>query len=150
MSLFLQVIQINEIDEILDLENRKLQDSIADEVERSLQSWSARWRKEALEHYIPIGWCFSARDSEKKLLGYFIAQPILFLDGQAQSLWVEHMQFSSLVVRDALCELAYKLSREQHLQKVYFPNQLTIANAIASYKTEAWLPQSLQVKTTKT
>lgn len=149
MSLKLQVIQPTEIDEILNFENKKLQQLVPDEMERSIQSWNARWRKEALEHYLSLGWSFSARDQDDELVGYFIAQAFLFLDGQTQSLWVEHLQFNSLPVRDALCELAYKLGREKHLQKVYFPDTLTIATALQSYKAEPWEPVVLQVRTTK-
>jgi hypothetical protein len=104
-----------------------------------------------------MGWCFLARDEsqpssfskEGSLVGYFLAQPLLFFDGQTQTLWVEHMQFSTLVARDSLCELAYKLSREKHFQKVLFPESQTVANAVKSFKAESWDPQVLSVLTTK-
>jgi hypothetical protein len=148
MSLDLKVIQASEIEEILSFENRKLTESIQNPTERALESWNSRWRKEALEHYLSLGWSFLARDGDQ-LAGYFLAQPLLFFDNQTQSLWVEHIQFTSLQVRDALCELAYKLSREKHFQRVYFPQGSSIANAIKPLSPSDWNPGVALVKTTK-
>lgn len=157
MDLFCRVIQTQDLAEILDFETKKLQELIPDEMERTFQSWNARWRKESLEHYLPLGWSFLARNSEisspfsdeGQLVGYFLAQPLLFLDGQTQTLWVEHLQYASLKARDELCELAYKLSREKHFQKVIFPNVSGINNSIAAFKAENWNPATMSVKTTK-
>lgn len=157
MGLFCRVIQIQDLQEILDFENKKLQELIPDEMERTLQSWNARWRPESLEHYLPLGWSFLMRDQDKPstysdegvLVGYFLAQPLLFLDGQTQSLWVEHLQYASLQARDELCELAYKLSREKHFQKVFFPNISGINNSISAFKAETWSPAVMHIKTTK-
>lgn len=157
MSLYLRIIQISEVDEILEFEQRKLADAISDSMEREMISWNSKWRKEALQHYFPMGWSFLARDrsqaspwsEEGLLVGYFLAQPLLFLDGQTQSLWMEHIQFSSLQVRDELCELAWRLSREKHFQKVYFPEVSSISNAIRPMGASPWVPQVLQMKTTK-
>jgi hypothetical protein len=149
MSLNLRVIQPTEIDEILEYENRRLTELVPNETDRMFQAWHSRWRKESLEHYIPQGWSFLARDVDNSLIGYFLAQPLLFFDGQTQSLWVEHLQSSSLQARDSLTELAYKLSREKHFQRVYFPNNPTILNSVRPYKPEEWNAQTLFVKTTK-
>jgi len=147
----------SDIDEILDFENRKIAEQIPNETERALLSWNARWRREALEHYCPMGWSFLCRDtnlqsefsSEGLLIGYFIAQPMLFLDGQTQSLWVEHLQYSSLQARDELSDLAYKMAREKHLQKVYFPKSPATMNSTKHMRPEDWNPQVLSIKTTK-
>lgn len=157
MSLNLRIIQASELDEILEYENRKLSEMIADEMERTMAAWNTRWRREALEHYLPMGWSFLARDlsqasahsTEGALVGYFIAQPLLFFEGQTQSLWIEHIQYSSLQARDELADLAYKLSREKHLQKVFFPESQSLLSAIRGMKAESWDPQVLSVKTTK-
>ncbi|MBX3016960.1 MAG: hypothetical protein KF767_03650 [Bdellovibrionaceae bacterium] len=157
MSLDFKIVQVSEIPEILDYEQRKLAEQILNEEDRALLSWNARWRKEALEHYIPMGWSFLARDTAVKsefsddglLMGYFIAQPLLFLDGQTQSLWVEHLQYSSLQVRDEISDLAYRLSREKHLQKVYFPKSPATLNSTKHMRAEEWNPQVLSAKTTK-
>lgn len=145
-----RVILAEDLQDILDLENKKLQDLYPDEADRMIAGWNSKFRVEALNHYIPLGWSFLARDPEsKQLVGYFIAQPLLFLDGQTQSLWVEHVQYSSLQARDQLCELAYKLGREKHLQRVYFPNDNGVPNSVKSFKCETWAPGTLSVKTTK-
>ena len=157
MSLYCRVIQLSDLPEITQFEQEKLIQNIADENERTFHSWSARWRPEALEHYIPMGWSFLARDneitspssSEGALAGYFLAQPFLFMEGQTQRLWVEHLNYSSLQARDELCDLAYRLSREKHFQQVLFPNMLGIANSITMMKAESWQPSVFSVKTTK-
>lgn len=157
MALFCRIVQLQDLDEILDFENKKLIEQVPDEMERTFQSWNARWRKEALEHYLKLGWSFLARDKDKpsefsdegQLVGYFMGQPLLFVGGQTQSLWVEHLQYASLQARDELCELAYKLSREKHFQKVFFPNEHGIANSISAFKAEVWNPNVMQIKTTK-
>lgn len=157
MSLFLRIIQPSEIDEIIDFEMKELAEKIRDESERQIHSWNARWRKESLEHYLPMGWSFLARDpslassfsKEGALVGYFLAQPLLFFDGQTQSLWVEHLQFSALQARDELTDLAYRLSREKHLQRVFFPNTNSILNSIKQMKPEPFGTETFFVKTTK-
>ncbi len=150
MSLICRVIQADDLQDILDLENKKLQDAYPDEMERMMAGWNSKFRLEALNHYIPMGWSFLAREEDSnRLLGYFIAQPLLFLDGQTQSLWVEHVQYASLQARDELCELAYKLGREKHLQRVYFPNDNGVPNSVKSFKADNWQPGTLSVKTTK-
>jgi hypothetical protein len=157
MSLYLRVIQSSDLEEILEFEQAKLRETVVDEDERIFAAWHSRWRKESLEHYIPMGWSFLARDRnmateqlpEGPLVGYFLAQPLLFFAGQTQSLWVEHMQFQALQARDELCELAYRLSREKHFQKVLFPESATVMNAVKSFKPTNWNPQVLSVASTK-
>ncbi|WP_374034550.1 hypothetical protein ACES2I_00975 [Bdellovibrio bacteriovorus] len=150
MSLYCRVIQPEDLQQILDLENKKLAETYPDEMERMIATWNSKFRVEALNHYISLGWSFLAVEQDTdKLMGYFIAQPLLFLDGQTQTLWVEHVQYSSLQARDELCELAYKLGREKHLQRVYFPNDNGVPNSVKAFKAESWQPGTLSVKTTK-
>ncbi len=157
MSLYCRVIQLSDLPEITQFEQEKLFKSIVNENDRIFHTWSARWRPEALEHYIPLGWSFLARDteitspdsSEGALVGYFLAQPFLFMEGQTQCLWVEHLNYSSLQARDELCDLAYRFSREKHFQRVLFPNVPGIANSVATMKSEPWQPSVFSVKTTK-
>lgn len=152
-----RVIQPSDLQELLDYEQRKLVESVPDETERQIQAWHAPWRREALEHYLPLGWSFLARDRdvsnpqspEGALVGYFIAQPFLFVGGQTQSLWVEHLAYSSLQARDELAELAYKLAREKHFQRAFFPNVSGIANSVSAFKAENWAAPVLSVKTAK-
>lgn len=157
MSLYSRVAMISDIPELIDFEKKKLVDSISDEMEREMTAWNSRWREESLNHYLPLGWSFLIRDKDQPsihsteglLVGYFIAQPLLFFDGQTQTLWVEHLQHSSLQARDQLCDLAYRMSREKHFQKVLFPNSDSILNSIKQMRASAWEPPTLEVKTTK-
>lgn len=157
MALYCRVIQTHDLPELFAYEQRKLAEAVPDENERTLQSWQARWRKESLEHYLPMGWSFLARDrdiaseasEEGALVGYFVAQPLLFVDGHTQSLWVEHLSYSSLQARDELADLAYKLAREKNFQRVYFPNVSGIANSVKALKAEPWQAPVLSVKTSK-
>ena len=157
MSLYCRVIQLSDLSEISQFEQEKLVQSMPDENDRTFHTWAARWRPEALEHYLTMGWSFLARDpdtksvhsSEGTLVGYFLAQPFLFMEGQTQCLWVEHLNHSSLQARDELCDLAYKLSREKHFQRVLFPNLPGVANSVTTMKPEPWQPSVLSVKTTK-
>ena len=157
MSLSSRVIQIQDLDEILSYEQKKLAETIADSNEAMMAGWNAKWRKEALEHYLPLGWSFLLRDEDMKtsenpegpLMGYLLAQPFLFLEGQMQCLWVEHLSYASLKARDELCDLAYRISREKHFQRVLFPNNSGVMNSIAGLKPEVWQPSVISVKTTK-
>lgn len=152
-----RVIQPSDAQELLDYEMRKLVDLIPDENDRAMHAWHVKWRRESLEHYLPMGWSFLARDKEAAtpdrpeghLVGYFIAQPLLFLDGMTQSLWVEHLSSSSLMARDGLCDLAYRLSREKNFQRVFFPNGSGIGNSVAPFKPETWQAPVFCVKTSK-
>ncbi len=157
MGLFFRIATLEDLNEIQEFEKKKQEESISDPVERDIQSWNAKWRKESLEHYLPTGWSFIARDpliksqhsEEGQLVGYFLAQPMLFVDGQTQSLWVEYVAFSSLQSRDEICELAYRLSREKHFQRVYFPNSSVIQNSIGHMRPQAFSQAAVFVKTTK-
>ncbi len=156
MSLFLRTIMSEEIDSILNYESLKLNEGTGADLDRQIQSWNARWRKESLEHYLAMGWSFLAKDAELtnndkegELVGYFIAQPLLFFDGFTQSLWIEYLSYSTLKARDELCDLAYRMAREKHLQKVYFPQSSGIQNCLSTYKAESWKPNVLSLQSTK-
>lgn len=150
MSLNLRVIELRELDEILDFERKKLRDLVSSEMDRNFEEWNSKWRKESLEHYISLGWSFLAREPETdELVGYFIAQPLLFWENQTQSLWVEHLQFSTLQARDELCDLAYRMSREKHFQRVYFPRTPHLNPALSALKVQDWTAPVGFVKTTK-
>lgn len=143
MSANFQIMQASDLDDIISFEKNLLVHEIPDEMERMMKSWHSRWRKESLEHYLPMGWSFIARNEKKEVMGYFLAQPLLFFDGNTQTLWVEHIQAADSLVRDQLSEIAYKLSREKHFQKVLFPQDLKIPNA------EKWNPSMSSSWTTK-
>src|SRR5262249_55914979 len=90
---------------------------LADETERRLRSWSARWRPEALRHYLPLGWSFVAR-RHSQTSGYFLAQPLLFFRGQTQTLWVEYLEAEDREAELELIDVAVRVAREKHLQRM--------------------------------
>jgi hypothetical protein len=145
MSLQLSVIVPGQADELLLYEQQRVR---SEDPEQIFLSWTARWRKEALEYYLKLGWSFLARD-DQQLVGYFLAQPLLFITGETQMSWVEHLQYSSLQARDELCALAYKLARDKHLQKVIFPDEAHLINSIKSLGGQSWQPKSYEIRTTK-
>ncbi len=149
-----QILNLSDLEEIESFERKKLVEQIADPIEQELASWKAPWRKESLEFYAGLGWSFVARDSASgQFLGYFLAQPFLFFDGYTQTLWVEHLHCSSIQVRDQLCEIAYKVAREKHLQQVLFPNRNLgaggLVNALKPMGAKEWSTQGFTLKTTK-
>lgn len=168
MTLNTRIMHITDLDHIIKFEKQILSQTVTDEMEREIQSWNSRWRSESLNHYLPMGWSFVAFDKPNHkennsshstdenfdhLRGYFIAQPLLFFDGQTQSLWVEHFQCLDETAAQDLFELAYRLAREKHFQKVYFPAKLLQSPAIAkladSWKSMPWEPETIFLKTTK-
>ncbi len=150
MNLVFTLIEHNHFEELQEFENEKLKLIFSDEIEQSLQRWNSRWRPEAMEHYLKAGWSFMARNLQNQLMGYFLAQPLLFIDGQTQSLWVEHISFVDHVSLEAVAKMAVQLSRDKHFQKIYFPQlqelQLIFQNQI---KISQWNPQVFQILTTK-
>jgi hypothetical protein len=82
-----------------------------------------RWRKEALEHYLPLGWSFCKREDDK-LIAYILCQPLLFFEGWTQSLWIEHVSAVNPADAQEMIDIAYRWARDKHLQKVFFNTQL--------------------------
>lgn len=112
-----------DIECIQDFERTELAKKTQDEVEAELQSWSAPWRQEALEHYLPLGWSFGIFANQTELHGYFLAQPLLFFQGDTQALWIEHMSAKSPEDLEALEDLAIRWARDKHLQSVHYRGQ---------------------------
>lgn len=78
MELNYRVLTLAEMDEITEFERENFSRSGFSQPEQMILSWKAPWRRESLEHYLGRGWCFGARDKFGKMVGYFLAQPILF------------------------------------------------------------------------
>jgi hypothetical protein len=114
-----RVLDLSEIDFVTKFEKSLLDSMNISEQEATLLSWSAPWRRESLEHYIPKGWCFAAW-KESSLVGYFLAQPLIFFRGNTQSLWVEHIACFDETVKSQLIDLARRYGRDKHLQCVLF------------------------------
>lgn len=154
MNYELKIAQLDNLDEILQFEEQQLMKIFPDETERMFQAWNSRAREESLRQHLPNGWCFIARTKESPvestqgaLLGFFIAQPLLFFAGHTQSLWIEHLSAVDSEVERALCDLAYRLAREKHFQRLYLTQGLS--QHVRNFPQETWNPETLCVRTSK-
>ena len=103
---------------ILNLGRQRLARDVADEMEREMLGWNARWRPEALDHYLPQGWSFGAFNAQNELEGALLAQPYLFHRGLTQTLWIEEILVNDTTSAHALLETAYRWARDKHFQTV--------------------------------
>lgn len=120
-----KVMTPEDIDSILAFEMDRLP---GEGIEKEMKAWHAVWRREALEHYAPLGWSFICR-SQDQVQGYVLAQPILFFKGWTQSLWVEHISAKGAELETQLFEIIYRWARDKHFQKVYFHESLQFINS---------------------
>lgn len=149
MTIEFQVLGLSDLDEVYGFAERRLVQSMPDETERMFHSWQVRWRREALEHYLKLGWSFIARDTEGRTLGFFLGQPFLFFRGQTQTLWVEHIEAHDSAVREALIDVAVRVAREKHLQRVLIADADQFKQELERW-TWAPLNESIaEIKTTK-
>jgi len=120
-----------------------------DSFENKMMVWDSSYRKEALEHYFKLGWSFIAFDSQKKIVGFFLGQPLLFLDKQTQTLWVEYVLAVNDEVKTELIDIAYRLSREKHFQRVLLPSELQDEKLTKPLPFQKWDRSTSAFKTTK-
>ena len=102
---------------LLAFERARAVHAIGDEMEREMHSWTARWRGEALDHYLPQGWSFGVFEGEE-MRAYALAQPYLFHRGLTQTLWIEHFVRENEPAAKVLIETLYKWARDKHFQCV--------------------------------
>lgn len=143
-----RIAQLEDVIPVFTYESRKNFGDSAEQIENQILMWDSFYRKEALEHYFKLGWSFIAEDSEKNICGFFMGQPLLFLDKQTQSLWVEYVSADSNETYTQLVDIAYRLSREKHFQKVMFAEDVEqILNQKFPFKK--WERSISYLKTTK-
>jgi hypothetical protein len=137
-SIDTRILLFDDADAILAFESGQMAKTMSDPMEREMASWNARYRKEALEHYLPKGWSFgSFRNGQ--LVGYILGQPLVFLRGHTQTLWIEYLSASYPGVAKTLMEVAHKWARDKHLQCL-----LMELNAQTEFVLTQW-PQSHKV-----
>jgi hypothetical protein len=119
------------------------------EIEKMTLSWKAPWREESLEFYIKAGWCIGNWDSNEKFSGYFLAQPILFMESYTQTLWIEYVSYTTLDTFSQLVEFAYKYGRDKHLQRVLFNTDVGFDKITLPFKTSKTSHNFIEVYTTK-
>jgi len=150
-----KVLRLEDYDNIVNFEKARAAALIPDETERELLSWHASWRKESLDHYLALGWSFglwrqpTAEQQTEQLAGYFIAQPQLFVRGLTQTLWVERLVADSPQATSDLVDIAYRISREKHLQKVcfYLHDDAPLASSVLQLQKVE--PDYVEIKTTR-
>lgn len=111
----LVILQPTHKDLILEFENRRLGDKPS--FEAQMQSWDARWRAEALDHYLSLGWSFGVF-VDGRLSAYVLAQPFVFFRGLTQTLWVEWIGADHLEGANRALEVAYRWARDKHFQNL--------------------------------
>lgn len=149
MSINFRIAQLDDVSLIYQFAENRLRAQFSDEMELMMQVWNSRFRKEALEHYLKLGWSFMAYDENQKLLGFFLGQPFLFFQGHTQSLWVELLMAENFKIEADLAEIAIKLSRDKHFQKVVLPKSVETLHFEKSYQFQKWSDECVWVKTTK-
>lgn len=97
-------------------------------VEQEMSTWDARWRAEALDHYLSQGWSFGIQN-EGNLLSYALIQPVLFFRGLTQTLWVEWLSAETPESEQKLVEVVYRWARDKHIQAVVMESHLSFAQA---------------------
>jgi hypothetical protein len=121
-----RVIGANDLNSVTCLFETLMASRISDESERRFAVWRSHSRTEALEHYLKLGWSFGAFSKDAKgqeiLEGYFISQPLLFVNGQTQSLWIETIESANLKTAEDLLELALKVAKEKNFQRALIAN----------------------------
>ncbi len=117
--------------------------------ENKMQVWDSSYRKESLEHYFKLGWSFIATDNQNKIVGFFLGQPFLFVDKQTQSLWIEYVSALNDEVKTELIDIAYRLSREKHFQRVLLSSEFERQSLNKKFPFQKWDRSTSTLKTTK-
>lgn len=144
-----RIAQLDDVENVFRYECERQFGGRTDDIEVQIQIWDSHFRKEALEHYFKLGWSFLALDSEQNIVGFFMGQPLLFLDKQTQTLWVEYISSASPQVYTELVDIAYRLSREKHFQKVLFSKTVTEQDLTKEFPFREWERSVRYLKTTK-
>lgn len=122
-----------------------------DPMEGEMQSWSARWRGEALDHYLSLGWSFALFKNDLPE-DFILAQPMVFHRGLTQTLWVEDVFYDSSEPENAriLIETAHKWARDKHFQCVLVETTLALEVILSSFPKAHKIDTSLmEIRTAK-
>lgn len=111
----LRILQPAHKDAVLAFATRMLATRIEDPADRQIAGWNARWRPEALDHYLALGWSFGSFRGEE-LTGFILGQPFLFFRGLTQTLWLESVEAVDHATRELLIDCAQKWARDKHMQ----------------------------------
>jgi len=129
-----QVLLPQHKDAVLAFAKAQLARRVSDPTESELQSWTAPWRAEALDHYLNMGWSYGLFEGET-LVGFLLAQPLLFYRGLTQTLWVEHVSAPESQGRVLLLDTAYRWARDKHFQCVLVEGSPELLEHIGQWRS---------------
>lgn len=133
-----RVLKENEIEVAYNLARTLHVDGASDPFEAEMTSWNAPWRKESLEHYLKQGWSLGAWSEEEgsgeRLIGFSLAQPLLFFNGLTQCLWLEAVIAKDDTIANGLLESSYRWARDKHLQNLVIHPELKSLALNSDYK----------------
>lgn len=145
-----RIAELADLETVFEYEAKKMHDPAIGEIENQILIWDSNFRKEALEHYFKLGWSFLAFDQNNKLVGFFLGQPLLFFDKQTQSLWVEYVSADNNDIYTELVDIAYRLARDKHLQRVLYSKEVQNGGYLTKeFPFKDWELQISFLKTTK-
>ena len=139
-----------DIVKVLEFESHRLNLIYPNEMDREFARWHSKARPESVEFYAEKGWSFLAEDADGNILGFVLAQPLLFMNGNTQALWVEYLSSGTLEARDVLVEYVYRLARDKHFQGVYFPSDdQKVMNSLTRFGVKTWTQAPVFISTVK-
>ncbi|MGZ3690319.1 MAG: hypothetical protein ACXVAX_02375 [Pseudobdellovibrio sp.] len=144
-----RIAQIEDVEAVFNYESMKHNNPNLDEIENQIVIWNSNYRTEALNHYFKLGWSFLALNKKNEIAGFFMGQPLLFVDKQTQSLWVEYISAESDEIYTELLDIAYRLSREKHFQRVLFSKEVESKKLTKDYQFKKLERDIVYLKTTK-
>lgn len=144
-----RIAQLDDVEAVYEFEFKQKLSNIADEYEQQMAVWSSAFRKESLEHYFKLGWSFLALNEKNEIQGFFLGQALLFFDHQTQTLWLEYLSAVHLDIATELVDIAYRLSREKHFQRVLVSDTIQQMNLNKPFPFQKWERSIQFLKTTK-
>lgn len=144
-----RIAQLDDVENVFNYEFKKIAVDGNHEIENQILVWNSYFRKEALEHYFKLGWSFVAEHKSGQICGFFMGQPLLFVEKQTQSLWVEFVSADNMNIYTELVDIAYRLSREKHFQRVLLSESVKTAGLVKEFPFLAWERNVVTLKTTK-
>lgn len=144
-----RIAQLDDVDAVYEFEFKLRLSDIKDEYEQQMAVWTSAFRKESLEHYFKLGWSFIALNEKNEIQGFFLGQTLLFFDHQTQTLWLEYLSAISLDIGTELVDIAYRLSKEKHLQRVIMSDSIQKMNLKKAFPFQTWERSMNFLKTTK-
>lgn len=145
-----RIAQLEDVENVFSYEYEKnFSSKDISDIEKQMLVWDSFFRKESLEHYFKSGWSFIALNQNSEVVGFFMGQALLFLDKQTQSLWIEYISANNMDIYTELVDIAYRLSREKHFQKVLFSQVVTEQKLNKEFDFKKWERVVSYLKTTK-